>query len=231
MQGDIPYTIKVSKRARKVRLNVTRDAGLVVTIPEYFDRRRVPGIVHEKEAWIRAALDEITRLPAGPVETLPERLDLAAIRESWMIVYKSEATRRLGLRATSAGKVIVISGPVHDKAAVHRLLKRWLKGKAGDYLPGRLEHLSRVTGLPYHNLSIRDQKTRWGSCSALKNINLNLKLLLLPSTLVDYVIIHELCHTREMSHSATFWNLVAGYQPDYKKSRLELRRLSRNLPV
>ena len=103
------------------------------------------------------------------------------------------------------------------------LIKLWLKQKAWLYLPQHLAELSKEHQLPFSGLGIRTQKTRWGSCNEHKKINLNSKLLFLPKRLVDYVIIHELCHTKFLDHSSNFWNLVEQHMPNYKKLVREIK--------
>lgn len=85
---------------------------------------------------------------------------------------------------------------------------------ARELLTGRLTALSERHGLPYNRLSIRNQKTRWGSCSLKKNISLNVELVTLPEELMDYVLIHELVHTRVHSHGKAFWAKLTGYVPE-----------------
>lgn len=89
----------------------------------------------------------------------------------------------------------------------------------------RLEHFNSVYGFSYSSISIRNQKTRWGSCSRGGALNFNYKIALLPETLVDYVIVHELCHLGEFNHSKDFWRLVALTTPDYKEKRRALKHL------
>ena len=92
-----------------------------------------------------------------------------------------------------------------------------------------LQELAELHGFHYQRLSIRAQKTRWGSCSHQKNINLNCKLLFMPEEVVKYVMIHELCHTIEMNHSSRFWALVNDCDPSYKKHKQQLKDLSREV--
>ena len=92
-----------------------------------------------------------------------------------------------------------------------------------------LEQLAEEHGFHYNGLSIRAQKTRWGSCSSKKNINLNCKLLFMPVEVVNCVMIHELCHTIEMNHSSRFWDLVADCDPNYKENRKSLKLLGKEL--
>lgn len=91
---------------------------------------------------------------------------------------------------------------------LRKVIEESLRRNAKYILPSRLERLSKQCGLPYASVKINSSKGRWGSCSARKNINLSLFLMLLPSHLIDYVLLHELCHTREMNHSERFWGLL-----------------------
>jgi predicted metal-dependent hydrolase len=100
-----------------------------------------------------------------------------------------------------------------------------LKGKALTILTERLEHFNKQYYFKYGHISIRDQHSRWGSCSAKGNISFNYKLILLPDDLRDYVVVHELCHLGELNHSRKFWALVGRAIPEYKKLQKRLRGL------
>lgn len=94
----------------------------------------------------------------------------------------------------------------------------------------RLKHWNTVYGFSYGRVAIRNQKRCWGSCSAKRNLNFNYKIVFLPTELMDYVIVHELCHLAEMNHSQKFWDVVARALPDYKTHRTHLRRIT-NIPA
>lgn len=99
------------------------------------------------------------------------------------------------------------------------------KIKALNFVISRLEYFSSIYNFKYNRVTVRDQKTRWGSCSKNKNLSFNYKLLFIPRDLADYVIVHELCHLHEMNHSYKFWALVAKVVPDYLSKRKALKRL------
>lgn len=98
-----------------------------------------------------------------------------------------------------------------------------LAKKAADVIPEKVAHFAEKIGVDYGRITIRCQKSRWGSCSGKGNLNFNCLLMLVPEDVLDYVIVHELCHRKEMNHSPKFWKEVARILPDYKKQVLWLK--------
>lgn len=94
---------------------------------------------------------------------------------------------------------------------------RKLADEALEYIPERVEHFAKIVGVDYGRITIRNQKTRWGSCSSKGNLNFNCLLMLTPPEVIDYVVVHELCHRKEMNHSKAFWGEVEKVIPDYKR--------------
>jgi len=88
---------------------------------------------------------------------------------------------------------------------------------------GRINHFNQTYGFMVKRISIRNQRSRWGSCSRKGNLNFNYRVALLPPTVSDYIIVHELCHLGEFNHSKKFWGLVAKTVPNYKQLKKELR--------
>lgn len=99
-----------------------------------------------------------------------------------------------------------------------------LADQALETIPTRVEYFARIIGVTYGNITIRNQKTRWGSCSSKGNLNFNYQLYYLPDELLDYVVIHELAHRRYMDHSKEFWAEVEKYCPDYRERRQQLKK-------
>ena len=109
---------------------------------------------------------------------------------------------------------------------IKNLSKKEIEGlydTARDIIPKRCDYYSNIIGVDYRNITIRSQKTRWGSCSSRGNLNFNIALMLVPEEILDYVIIHKLCHRIEMNHSDAVWNEVCMILPDYKERRKWLK--------
>ncbi len=104
---------------------------------------------------------------------------------------------------------------------------RMHRARAQQMIIQRVSHwAAQMDGVQYNRITIRNTRTRWGSCSSQRNLNFHYGLLFLPDDLRDYVIVHELCHLREMNHAPAFWALVAQYIPDYRMRRATLRKIS-----
>ena len=104
-----------------------------------------------------------------------------------------------------------------------------LAGRAVKVIPERVSYYAEKLGVTYGRITIRNQKSRWGSCSSRGNLNFNVLLMLTPPEVMDSVVVHELCHRKEMNHSQKFWREVEKYCPTYKEDRAVLRRVGRGL--
>ena len=102
-------------------------------------------------------------------------------------------------------------------------LEKRYRDAAADYIPKRVAYYHEFTGGNYQKITIRDQKTRWGSCSANGTLSFSFRLMMAPPRVLDYVVVHELCHLTHMNHSKDFWNMVESILPDYKEHRKWLK--------
>jgi predicted metal-dependent hydrolase len=124
-------------------------------------------------------------------------------------------------------KIGIMKKRNHDPV-FHRFSKKEYqknKNQALALVKNKLEEFNRIYGFEYNKITIRNSRSRWGSCSAKKNLNFNYKILFLPEELLDYIVIHELCHLGEMNHSRRFWDLVGKTIPNYREMRKKMRKI------
>ena len=227
------YRLRVSPWVRTLSLRVGVEGRLEVIAPRRYSRRTIAGVLARERVWIERALADAEArrraLPSPPAWRIPEEVRLPAVDARWPVVVRSATRRGVRVATTGTGE-LEVSGHVADLAACRRALRRWLVREGYAHLVPWLAQVSRALELPYAGCAVRLARTRWGNCSRTRVIGLNARLLLLPPPLVDYVLVHELCHTRELNHSPAFWDLVARYCLEYRRLRVHLRAAGTQLP-
>lgn len=243
----IDYRIRISARARSLRLTLSPRYGLTVVAPQGYDLRRIPAIVEKKRSWIEghlrrfaeaaeaegredAASDSPIASGIRPADAPPDALELPALGESWRIDYRATNTRIVGVIVEEPG-LITIYGAVSDHGACREALKRWLSLRAREELVPWLVRLGGQSGFRFSEALIRGQKTRWASCSSKGRISLSFKLLFLERDWVRCVLLHELCHTVCMNHSPRFWALLGGIEPECRAIHKQMRDGWKRVPA
>ncbi len=216
----LTWELRVSRRARYAKLQIKPYGGLEVVIPMRFPRHQVPQLVEKHADWIRRQLEKQATLCESIV--LPRQISLAFDQSTTRIVYHNDDA------SVACGPYLTIAAT--DYHGRVQILRAWLRDKARADFPAMLETLALRTGLAYQKLGIRSQKTRWGSCSLRGNISLNDQLLFLPRTTVEYLMVHELCHTRYLNHSRAFWDLVAVHCPGFHRHERQLKQARHIIP-
>lgn len=233
MNQKLPYTLRISEKAKHVRFQVSAEKGLEVVVPKRFSASRIPSLIEQNSRWIRRALERAKasygELGPAPVWQMPEEIRLLALGLSWRVSTFQDDFHSVVVRETSAA-TLAVHGATEQAAASQVAFKHWLTRKGKEYLIPWLKRVSDQTGLRYSAVSIKQQETRWGSCSARRLISLNARLLFLPAELVTYVLVHELCHITHLNHSPKFWRLVESHLPEYRQSDQQLRNGGRWMP-
>ncbi len=211
--GEVDVMVRRSKRARWILLQVGNlDGAVELVLPEDanigdgwdFARSRVDWVQRR----LRRVLDPIPFVDGAVVPLLGQPIHIRQIDA------KRAPTRRHGDELLVAG----------DPAKLANRVIRWMRDQAAHEIKWRVEEKSVQLGYPVNRVTIRDQKTRWGSCSDDRNLNFSWRLVMTPEPVLDYVVSHEVAHLAEMNHGLQFWAHVETLCPDSKPSRSWLRR-------
>ena len=234
----IPHRIRTHPRARRVRLRVDPHEGVIVTIPPGFDPAQVPRLLAERSDWldqVRQRLDQQrARLDPAICGMRPARVDLVAFEESWPVRYRHGSGKQARLKRQDKQLEMLLpagTDPGDRDSLVADRLRRWLKQRARELLVPATRKLAERHGFRIGRVTVRNQRSRWGSCSASGNISLNARLLLCSPATCRYVLLHELVHTEHLDHSPRFWRRVAELVPDHRDCSAELRATWQRLPA
>ena len=208
-------TYELTQTQRKNMLIRIGARGIVrLYAPKHTPLKRADDFVIENAEWIQSAQAEYRRQSAQLPENRP-------LHSGAQILYEGVLTPILILPAPQNqinfdGRQLRILAADTAEPAVRQQLRTWLQDRASTQIAARTKHYAPFVGQPYNRITIRAQRTRWGSCSAQRNLNFNWKLIMAPPEALDYVVVHELCHLHDFNHSPKFWANVARFLPDYQ---------------
>jgi len=216
---------KRSSKFRRLSVRMAPDKGIWVNIPNGFSFSQGEAMVKENKSWILSQLPRIKKREAA--RTIFTASKPFATRYHKLQIHRSPQPQ-LKARLSDGSLHILCPEQLKETDAqvqefISRAVIETLRREAQQYLPQRIEQLARKFGFRYHSVKIRNARTRWGSCSGEDHISLNLHLMRLPQHLLDYVILHELCHTIEKNHSSKFWALMKRVCPLVQQYRQEMK--------
>jgi predicted metal-dependent hydrolase len=222
-----PWVVRESRRARRLAVRVHRTGRVEVVVPPRTSGATVRAFVSQHRDWIETRRQAALRQKPPELPFPPPRIELPGVYESWR-VHLAGGTGRVRIR--EADEWLDIAGDSGAPQGLKDALRRWLLDRAQRVLADHLADCAREFGFTYQRLSIRRQRTRWGSCSVRGTISLNCCILFQPPEVLRYLLIHELSHTRHMNHSRAFWECVARCCPDYRKLDRQLLDGWRRVP-
>lgn len=229
----IEYSIRRGKGKKTVAINVTSAARVVVLAPNCLSREKIREIVRKKARWIFEKQEYFERLTTlFPKKEFVSgeqvlflgrkyRLKIAKVQNK----YSSEPNligRRISI---SIGQYL---SPQEKRKIIKDALMKWYFSKSATIVGQRLNRYSKLLGVIPREIKIKDQKKRWGSCSSNGTVRFNWRIAMAPMSIVDYVVVHELCHLKVKNHSSEFWRLVSLVLPDYQRRRDWLKN---NIPM
>jgi predicted metal-dependent hydrolase len=233
--GRIDCTLRRSTRARNLRVTVDPRLGAVVTVPSRSARghddaeRLARSFLSEREAWLRRHLDRQARERAalramGPLgdggllryRGEPHRLRIVASRRGRS---RTTVTREGG----ESGDELVVTLGCSDRRGLAEILESWLRVRARTAIEREIDRHAPALDVEPVAVTVRDTRTRWGSCSRTRRLSFSWRLVLAPPEALETVVVHELAHLRVFGHGPEFWDIVASRRPDHRRWRRWLR--------
>ncbi|MBO4632511.1 MAG: M48 family metallopeptidase [Lentisphaeria bacterium] len=221
----IPCVIRYSGRAVRMRMTLSAEGSLTVILPMGTSRQSAENFVRANLLWIERTLLKLALKQRRKPEfqgLFPTAFHFPVTGEHFSIRYEWRDVCWTGVLEEE--EFLLVSGRVLDAEMVHEALRNYLIRKAARVLEPMVRSLAEKYSFWTGKISVRFQRGRWGSCSRARDLSLNAQMLFLNPDEVQYVILHELCHTREMNHSERFWREVARYCPDYLRIRKNLKK-------
>ena len=218
---DVHYSQRLDKRRKNIQIRVLPSTMVEIVTPGKLTTAELEHILSAKRNWLTGRLHKLATLAANPIN-----LHLTA---GSRLLYRGEPRVLTVLTGSSRPEVVLTStevlvklpaGPEADRQVMtEQIIKTWLVQQAGELFLNKTSHWAAIIGVSPARITIKDQKTRWGSCSSLGNINYNWRIIMAPPQVADYLIIHELCHLLVPNHSVRFWEQVGRYMPEYRECR------------
>ncbi|EHQ88575.1 M48 family metallopeptidase [Desulfosporosinus youngiae] len=228
----IPYEERRSARYRRVTLTILEDR-LRITAPKNVSAKQLKELLLTKQEWILKSWLKNQDRQKPPAE----------YHDGQQFLYQGENLelriqrhKRKMLRVSPEGQVLRVYIPEDLPVQawvpnIQAALISWYKDQARKVLQDKLDKQAKRMEVTFQTFRLKAQKTRWGSCSSKRNINLNWRIIMAPDEVIDYVIIHELAHLTYLNHSVQFWERVAQFMPEYKQWRKWLKDHGQKLSV
>lgn len=217
MLDDLSVIVKVVPRSRSVSVRVLPNGSVVVTAPRFTPRFVINQFISKHEDWIREKQGAVVK----KLNSLVAEREKLFIRGKEYDFRLNVSSQKEGVKVTDA--TLTVTCVREDHTEVRRILEKWYRVQATKHFKERVPLLADLVDSNVKTVSIRSQRTRWGSCSSRNTISLNWRLIMAPDWVSDYVVYHELAHLTHMNHSKEFWKLVEQYVPNHKDAQKWLK--------
>lgn len=223
----LEYTLKRSKRSRSIKISLNQKGAVSVSAPGYVSIKDIESFINKSSDWITQQQKKVVSRESTETETTVMVFGKNYHKKK---IYSTTDPIGIFIRATEliCNTITPFTTPSWEERE-KRQLERFFKNAAENYIIPRTHHWAEKMSTKFNRITLRQQTSRWGSCSSKGNLNFNWRLVHFSPEIIDYVIIHELAHRTHMDHSPRFWNLVAQYDPDHLKHRNTLKKYSVSL--
>lgn len=201
------------KNSRNLKMHLDNNGIVKVSLPYYTTYFAAKKFVKNNISWIEKKFD-LFKLQKNKYYYLGNNINFI----------KKYYTNIKRFNYIYNNNSLIVEAEEFNNVSDEEIFNNWLKERAVSYIPPKVKEFSEVYNFNYKSVKIKNLTSRWGSCSNKRNLSFNLKLMSFDTDVIDYVIVHELCHLKEMNHSKRFWNLVEEIIPNYKKHKLKLTK-------
>ncbi|MEQ1559719.1 MAG: SprT family zinc-dependent metalloprotease [Methyloglobulus sp.] len=236
MSTELPfaYHIRRSQRASRARI-VVKPGQVEIVAPFQVPEHKLHQFVQAKQQWITQALNKMAAASPQQTDFVPAQYKTGAemtyLGNHYPLMLKPSKLKRVKVEFADGYTIHVPDAMKPDdcQPAIREAMIRWMKKQTKQHVEQMVEiHASKQQLFP-RAITIKTQKSRWGSCGIHNDININWLLIMAPKEVLEYVVVHELCHIKVKNHSSKFWSLVAEHMPDYQNRRNWLKKQGRSL--
>lgn len=216
--------VNITRKNRKtISIKISKDSEVIISAPLFIGDERIIELIKNKEQWIAQGLRQMEK-KRKEILSCKEGVTYIGIRYP-ILIHKVKYNSLKLIFDKNNFNIYIPEILTEDEEAtnIKGLLIKWYKAQARRVFQERVDYYSSKLKISPNRIAIKDQKSRWGSCSSKGNINLNFRLIMAPIEIIDYVIVHELCHLVHLNHSKEFWALVEKILPSYLKCKEYLK--------
>jgi len=216
------FAVQVSRTARKKSASIKLEGSLVkVTVPMSLSETRVRELISKRSGWIQSKLKEQSKQPIFKSKEYVSGETFPYLGKNYRL--KVHEGIESSVKLKNGYLNVCVSNEDKGDATIKFMVEEWYKRHAQTRLTEKTERLAKVIGVTPSSIEVKSFKSRWGSCSSRGDISYNWKIILASHRIIDYVVVHELCHLIEHNHSAKYWKEVGKYIPDWKECRERLK--------
>lgn len=219
------YTV-VKQNRKTATIVISDNLEVLVKVPRYVTKKQIEAIVTKHEDWILQTLENKKQLIQTKDWYYTKRI--MYLGEYWPVELITQPSARQKVDFTQKGFIIVSDG---SESESRQLMEQFYRKRAKEQLTKLAYRYAKLVGVQFQKITIRNQKTRWGSCSSKGNLSFNLKILCAPQEMMEYVVLHEVMHLKHFNHSKEFWKAIEVLMPDYKKRKNYFKQLGQNFMI
>jgi len=220
----LTYQITYQKKRKTLQLKIVSNTHLEITAPNNFPKNRMEEVLYKKSPWIVKHLLQLETITQNPLNNkIIHGATILYLGKNYTLTFVNHEDSLPAITMHDNQILIHFPKGAHSSLLPSNLLREWYWSKAQDLLLKKTALWSRAINVQPQRITLKDQKTRWGSCSSKGNLNYNWRIIMAPPEVIDYLVIHELCHLRTLNHSSLFWQEVRKFSPNYKIHRTWLQ--------